>query len=56
MLGAEKFWNIKINKSSRLNEDRDEASKEYDKSVKLTYEDLFVKHSAVENETQNFID
>lgn len=39
-----------------MSQDRDEASIEYDKSLKLTYEDLFVKHAAVENEAQTYIE
>ena len=50
VLGSDKFWNININKTMRADQDREEAKEEYEKSVKMTYEDLFVKHAAVENE------
>ena len=56
VLGSEKFWKIWIDKSDWTKADRDEAALEYEKAMKISYDELFAKTAAVEGDTQNYID
>lgn len=43
MLGTDKLWSIKINKTDRDDEERDEAEKMLDEVADIDYEKMFMK-------------
>ncbi len=43
MLGTDKLWSIKINKTDRDDEEREEAEKMLDEVADIDYEKMFLK-------------